>query len=44
VFVFRNTVHFFDPISSKFGYLLVDLPQSESLWPKSIIPNGGGAY
>jgi mannose-6-phosphate isomerase-like protein (cupin superfamily) len=44
VFVFRNTAHFFDPISSKFGYLLVDLPQSESLWPKSIIPNGTGPY
>ena len=44
VFVFRNTAHFFDPISSKFGYLLVDLPQSEPLWPKSIIPNGTGAY
>lgn len=44
VFVFRNTAHFFDPISSKFGYLLVDLPQSEPLWPKSIVPNGAGAY
>ena len=44
VFVFRNTAHFFDPISSKFGYLLVDLPQSEPLWPKSIVPNGTGAY
>ena len=44
VFVFRNTAHFFDPISSKFGYLLVDLPQSEPFWPKSIIPNGTGAY
>jgi len=44
VFVFRNTAHFFDPISSKFGYLLVDLPQSEAFWPRSIIPNGTGAY
>jgi len=44
VFVFRNTAHFFDPTSSKFGYLLVDLPQSEPFWPKSIIPNGGGPY
>ena len=44
VFVFRNTAHFFDPTSSKFGYLLFDLPQSESLWPKSIIPNGTGPY
>src|SRR5262249_44853793 len=24
VFVFRNTAHFFDPVSSKFGYLLVN--------------------
>ena len=44
VFVFRNTAHFFDPMSSKFGYLLVDLPQSEPFWPKSIIPNGAGPY
>ena len=44
VFVFRNTAHFFDPTSSKFGYLLVDLPQSEPFWPKSIIPNGAGPY
>jgi mannose-6-phosphate isomerase-like protein (cupin superfamily) len=44
VFVFRNTAHFFDPISSKFGYLLVNMPQSEPYWPKSIIPNGTGAY
>ena len=44
VFVFRNTAHFFDPISSKFGYLLVNLPQSEPYWPKSIVPNGTGAY
>ena len=29
VFVFRNTAHFFNPTSSKFGYLLVDLPQSD---------------
>ena len=44
VFVFRNTAHFFDPTTSKFGYLLVDLPQSEPFWPKSIIPNGAGPY
>jgi mannose-6-phosphate isomerase-like protein (cupin superfamily) len=44
VFVFRNTAHFFDPISSKFGYLLVDLPQSEPYWPKSIVPAGAGPY
>jgi mannose-6-phosphate isomerase-like protein (cupin superfamily) len=44
VFVFRNTAHFFDPISTRFGYLLVNMPQSEGLWPKSIIPNGTGAY
>jgi mannose-6-phosphate isomerase-like protein (cupin superfamily) len=44
VFVFRNTAHFFDPISSKFGYLLVNMPQSEPYWPKSIVPNGTGAY
>ena len=44
VFVFRNTAHFFDPISSKFGYLLVNMPQSEAYWPKSIVPNGTGAY
>ena len=44
VFVFRNVAHFFDPISSKFGYLLVNLPQSETLWPASIVPNGTGAY
>jgi mannose-6-phosphate isomerase-like protein (cupin superfamily) len=44
VFAFRNTAHFFDPTSSRFGYLLVDLPQSEALWPKSIVPNGTGAY
>jgi mannose-6-phosphate isomerase-like protein (cupin superfamily) len=44
VFVFRNTAHFFDPTSSKFGYLLVDLPQSEPFWPQSIIPNGTGPY
>jgi mannose-6-phosphate isomerase-like protein (cupin superfamily) len=44
VFVFRNTAHFFDPISSKFGYLLIDLPQSEPFWPKSLIPNGTGPY
>jgi mannose-6-phosphate isomerase-like protein (cupin superfamily) len=43
-FVFRNTAHFFDPISSKFGYLLVNMPQSEPYWPKSIVPNGAGAY
>jgi hypothetical protein len=42
--VFRNTAHFFDPISSKFGYLLVNMPQSEPFWPKSIVPNGTGAY
>jgi len=44
VFVFRNTAHFFDPISNKFGYLLVNLPQSEPFWPKSIVPNGTGPY
>ena len=44
VFAFRNTAHFFDPISQKFGYLLVDLPQSERFWPTSIVPNGAGAY
>jgi len=44
VFVFRNVAHFFDPTSSKFGYLLVNLPQSEALWPRSIVPNGTGAY
>ena len=44
VFVFRNTVHFFDPISTKFGYLLVNMPQSEPFWPASIVPNGAGAY
>jgi mannose-6-phosphate isomerase-like protein (cupin superfamily) len=44
VFVFRNTAHFFDPISSKFGYLLVNMPQSEPYWPASIVPNGAGAY
>jgi mannose-6-phosphate isomerase-like protein (cupin superfamily) len=44
VFVFRNTVHFFDPISIKFGYLLVNMPQSEPYWPASIVPNGAGAY
>jgi len=44
VLVFRNTAHFFDPISTRFGYLLVNMPQSEGLWPKSIIPNGRGAY
>jgi mannose-6-phosphate isomerase-like protein (cupin superfamily) len=44
VFVFRNTAHFFDPISNKFGYLLLDLPQSEPFWPKSTIPNGTGPH
>jgi mannose-6-phosphate isomerase-like protein (cupin superfamily) len=44
VLVFRNTAHFFDPISTRFGYLLVNMPQSEGLWPKSVIPNGTGAY
>jgi mannose-6-phosphate isomerase-like protein (cupin superfamily) len=44
VFVFRNTPHFFDPISRRFGYLIVDMPQSEPYWPKAVIPNGGGAY
>ena len=46
VFVFRNTVHYIEPTpaSSKVGYLLVDLPESEAYWPKSIIPNGTGAY
>jgi mannose-6-phosphate isomerase-like protein (cupin superfamily) len=46
VFVFRNTVHYIEPrpASSKVGYLLVDLPESEAYWPKSIIPNGTGAY
>jgi mannose-6-phosphate isomerase-like protein (cupin superfamily) len=44
VFVFRNTAHFFDPISSKFGYLLVNMLQSEPYWPRSIVPNGAGAY
>jgi mannose-6-phosphate isomerase-like protein (cupin superfamily) len=44
VFVFRNTAHFFDPISPKFGYLLVNMPQSESFWPLSIVPNGAGPY
>ncbi len=46
VFVFRNTVHYIEPMpaSSKAGYLLVDLPESEAYWPKSIVPNGTGAY
>jgi mannose-6-phosphate isomerase-like protein (cupin superfamily) len=46
VFVFRNTVHYIEPMpaSSKVGYLLVDLPESEAYWPKSIVPNGTGAY
>jgi hypothetical protein len=46
VFVFRNTVHYIEPMpaSSKVGYLLVDLPESEAFWPKSIVPNGAGAY
>jgi mannose-6-phosphate isomerase-like protein (cupin superfamily) len=46
VFVFRNTVHYIEPqpASSKVGYLLVDLPESEAYWPKSILPNGTGAY
>ena len=46
VFVFRNTVHYIEPApaSSKVGYLLVDLPESEAYWPKSIVPNGTGAY
>ena len=46
VFVFRNTVHYIEPApaSSKVGYLLVDLPESEAYWPKSTIPNGTGAY
>jgi mannose-6-phosphate isomerase-like protein (cupin superfamily) len=44
VFVFRNTAHFFDPISTRFGYLLVSMPQGEPSWPKSVVPNGAGAY
>lgn len=46
VFVLRNTVHYIEPMpaSSKVGYLLVDLPESEAYWPKSVIPNGAGAY
>jgi len=44
VFVFRNTAHFFDPVSSKFGYLLVNMPQSEPFWPASVVPNGAGPY
>jgi mannose-6-phosphate isomerase-like protein (cupin superfamily) len=46
VFVLRNTVHYIEPMpaSAKVGYLLVDLPESEAYWPKSIVPNGAGAY
>ena len=45
-FVFRNTLHYIVqmPTTGKVGYLLVDLPESEEFWPKSIVPNGGGAY
>jgi len=46
VFVFRNTVHYMErsPASGKVGYLLVGLTYAEPFWPKSIIPNGAGAY
>ncbi len=46
LFVFRNTLHYIVPIPArgKVGYLLVDLPESEAFWPKSIVPNGTGAY
>ena len=46
VFVFRNTVHYIVPVptTGKVGYFLVDLPESEGFWPKSIVPNGTGAY
>ena len=46
VFVFRNTVHYMEraPASGKVGYLLVGLTYAEPYWPKSIIPNGTGAY
>lgn len=46
IFVFRNTLHYIVPIptTGKVGYLLVDLPESENYWPKSIVPNGAGAY
>ena len=45
-FVFRNTLHYVVqmPTTGKVGYLLVDLPESEEYWPKSIVPNGAGAY
>jgi mannose-6-phosphate isomerase-like protein (cupin superfamily) len=46
IFVFRNTLHYIVPLptTGKVGYLLVDLPESEAYWPKSIVPNGAGAY
>ena len=46
LFVFRNTLHYIVPMptTGKVGYLLVDLPESEAYWPKSIVPNGTGAY
>ena len=48
LFVFRNTLHYIVPIpeTGKAGYFLVSLdgtPMERSL-PKSIVPNGAGAY
>jgi hypothetical protein len=45
-FVFRNTTHYIvpNPPTSKVGYLLVGLTYAEPFWPKSIIPNGTGAF
>ena len=48
LFVFRNTLHYIVPIpeTGKAGYFLVSLdgtPMERSL-PKSIVPNGTGAY
>ena len=48
LFVFRNTLHYIVPIpeTGKVGYFLVSLdgiPMERSL-PKSIVPNGTGAY
>ena len=48
LFVFRNTLHYIVPMpeTGKVGYFLVSLngmPMERSL-PKSIVPNGTGAY
>lgn len=48
LFVFRNTLHYIVPIpeTGKAGYFLVSLDGTtmERSLPKSIIPNGAGAY